>query len=68
MRQMSSKIDAKNSPSQVANASMFLERMKEIERQRQGSMTTVRLNKQTFVSCTNPDKIKEYSKVLNIKL
>ena len=47
---------------------MFLERMKEIERQRQGIMTTVRLNKQTLVSCTNPDKIKEYAKVLNIKL
>ena len=65
---MSSKIDAKNSPSQVANASIFLERMKEIERQRQGNMTSLRLNKQTLVSCTNHDKIKEYAKVLNIKL
>ena len=65
---MSSKIDAKNSPSQVASASMFLEMMKEIERQRQGNMTSLRLNKQTLVSCTNPDKITEYAKVLNIKL
>ena len=64
---MSTKIEVNSSPSLLAGSQASLAKMKKLEEQYRGEMTTVRLDARTVVSCRDKKKIEEYKKILNIK-
>ena len=64
---MSTKIEVNSSPSLLEGSQAILAKMKKLEEQYRGEMTTVRLDARTVVSCRDKKKIEEYKKSLNIK-
>ena len=64
---VSTKADVSNSPQSREAALARLEKLKAIEAKRMPTMTTVRLNNQTVVSCANKSRIDGYKKSLSLK-
>lgn len=64
---MSTKIEVNSSPSLLAGSQATLTKMKLLEEQHRGEMTTFRLDAHTVVSCRDKNKIEEYKRYLKIR-